>query len=1024
MKSTMLIFPLYSKNQNSLFMRKGYRFLAAWLVAVLCSIAAAAQTITLSGAVRNSSSKETVPAVSVIVKGTNLGTFTNSNGEFSLTVSKLPVVLVFSSVNYDTYEVTVSDASAKIEAEMKPNTTMGQEVVVSATRTPQRILESPVTVERLSGPALRNIAAPNYYEAIANLKGVDVHTASMSFRTVTTRGFVSSGNTRLNQLIDGMDNQAPGLNFPVGSVIGLTELDVDNIEILAGASSALYGSGGMNGTVLINSKSPFKYQGLSYNIKQGIMHVDGRQRKAAPYYNWSFRWGKAINDKFAIKLAGELIKGSDWQADDYRNKRLDNTGLFAVAGGNRGNTSDFNGINVYGDETAVNIAALSQVLQASINAGVLQASGGAVNLNNSANAYFGAIGNPTYPSNAQVGAFIALFPASLQPAAQLFVPFYLGNTRNYFGANATDRANNNVTRTGYEEKYLVDYGNLNVKFTGGLHYKITPGLEASLNSYMGTGTTVYTGADRYSLRNLKMAQHKLELRSKSWFVRGYTTQENAGESYNASAAGAFVNEAWKRTLNTSGGLTTIAASWMPQYMIAFSEGRRQSGAAGAPAADITLHASARALADVGRLVPGTAGYDAALKKVRTTPIRDGGALFLDKTDLWAAEGQLNLSETAGFAEVVEVITGVQWKQYVLNSQGTLFADNTDTLIGYAKIPKRGNIKVNETGGYIQLRKKLIGDALTLNASMRYDKQTNFDGKFTPRFTAVVRVARDNNVRVSYQTAYRFPSMQNQYIALSTGTAVLIGCLPEFQTFYKLNSTLVGYTAASVIQARATGDVNALVPAVYKEVKPESVSSYEIGYKGIIHKKLLVDAYLYYSQYKDFLATIVVGQSKTGNKAELLSPFTTTNISYTQNSPEKVKAIGWGIGLDYNIYRNFYLSGNVFSDELRDAPANLVTFFNAPKYRFNIGLRNDNVYKNIGFNVIVKWQDNNFYEGTFVKGTLPYFAWVDAQVSYRPAGTKSTFRVGGTNLGNNYYRTGFGSPYVGGLYYVSYGYNLF
>ena len=119
-----------------------------------------------------------------------------------------------------------------------------------------------------------------------------------------------------------------------------------------------------------------------------------------------------------------------------------------------------------------------------------------------------------------------------------------------------------------------------------------------------------------------------------------------------------------------------------------------------------------------------------------------------------------------------------------------------------------------------------------------------------------------------------------------------------------------------------------------------------------------------------------------------------------------------------------LYGNMFSDEMRDAPVGLVTFFNAPKYRFNIGLRNDNVYKNIGFNVVVKWQDNNFYEGTFVSGTLPYFAWVDAQVSYRPAGTKSLFRIGGTNLGNNYYRTGFGSPYVGGLYYISYGYNIF
>lgn len=1009
-------------------MRKSYRYLSAWLMAVLFSIAANAQSVNLSGTVRNATNKEGVVAVTVAVKGSSLATFTNPNGEFSLKVPKLPVVLIFTSTGgYDAQEVTVTDATQPVSVDLKVNSVMGQEVIVAANRVPTRILESPVSIERLSSSALKNAAAPSAYEAIGNMKGVDVHTASLNFRTVTTRGFVSSGNTRLIQLIDGMDNQAPGLNFAVGGVIGLTDLDVDNIEVLPGASSALYGSGGMNGTVLLNSKSPFKYTGLSYNIKQGMMHVDSKQRSTTPYYNWSFRWAKNFKNKFAIKLAAELVKGNDWQAEDYRNKRIDKTGLFAVAGGNRQNTPDYNGINTYGDETSVNIAALSQVLQATIQGGVLQQSLGTVNLNNTAAFYFNSIGNPTYPTTAQTNGFLSLFSANptLQGAASVFLPFYLANTRNYLGANATDRANNNVTRTGYEEKHLVDYGNLNVKFVGGLHYKITNNLEASWNSYIGSGTTVYTGADRYSLRNLKIAQHKLELRSKNWFVRGYTTQENAGESYNASAAGAFLNEAWKPTAPVgAAGIAGIPASWIGNYILTYSETLRQTGAAGLPASNFTLHTNARASSDIGRLLPGTPAYQAALKKVRTTPIKNGGALFLDKTDLWAGEGQINLSDVGRFSDKIEVIAGTQWKQYVLNSQGTLFADNTDTLIGYAKIANRGNIKVNETGGYIQLRKKLLDDVLTLSGSIRYDKQTNFKGKFTPRISGLIKVAKDNFIRMSFQTAYRFPTMQNQYIALSTGTAVLIGCLPEFQNFYKLNTVpFKGYTAASIITARAGGGTAALVPAVYKEVNPETVGSFEVGYKGILMKKLMVDAYAYYSRYQDFLATIVVGQSRDGTPSGLLNPFTTTNISYTQNAPETVKAIGWGIGLDYNVFKGYYLTGNVFSDELKDPPAGLVTFFNAPKYRFNVGLRNDNICKGIGFNAILKWQDNNYYEGTFVKGTLPYFAWVDAQVSYRPAGTKSVFRVGGTNLGNNYYRTGYGSPAVGGLYYFSYGYNI-
>jgi outer membrane receptor protein involved in Fe transport len=662
-----------------------------------------------------------------------------------------------------------------------------------------------------------------------------------------------------------------------------------------------------------------------------------------------------------------------------------------VIGGNRGNDPNFNGINIYGDETSANMASFAQLVVAQTRAGLLPFG---VDVVAQANTYFTAIGSPVYPTTTQFGNFIALFPAAAQPSVQNFLPFYNGLRNNYF---KTD----NVSRTGYNEKDLVDYQTINFKFTGGIHYKITQNIEASFNTYMGTGTTVYTGADRYSLRGLKMAQHKLEFKAKTWMVRAYTTQENAGDSYNASALGAFINESWKPS-----------SAWFPQYIGTFSEGRRTTGTA---ASDITLHTAARNAADVGRLLPGTTAFNNAVKTIRNRPIKNGGARFLDKTDLWAFDGQLNLSDALHFSDQVEVIVGSQWKQYVLNSQATLFADTA------------GNIRINEYGGFIQLKKKMFNDVLTLSAAGRYDKQTNFEGRFTPRFTAVIKVAKDNNLRFSYQQAYRFPSNQNQYISLVTGSGTLIGCLPEFQTYYKLNSTLPGYTAASILAYRASGNpanTSLLVQASYKEVSPETVNSFEAGYKGIIAKKLLVDAYAYYSKYKNFLATVGVGQSRSGNPQELFSPFTTTNVSYIQNAPQEVKAFGWGIGLEYQVIKNYMLYGNVFSDELRDVPAGLVTFFNAPKYRFNIGLRNDNVCKNIGFNVVVKWQDNSFYEGTFVSGTLPYFATVDAQISYRPPTTKSVFRIGGTNLGNNYYRTGFGSPAVGGLYYFSYGWNIF
>ena len=973
-------------------MRKSYRNLASSLIAVLIAFSAYAQTVTVSGVVKSSSSKESVPAVSVAVKGTTQGTYTNSDGEFTLNVSKLPVTLIFSSIGYEDQEVIVSDASKTVSVAFKEKNALGQEVVVSATRAPQKLLESPVTVERLGATTLRNVAAPNFYEALGNVKGVDVHTASLTFRTVTTRGFVSSGNTKLNQLIDGMDNQAPGLNFAVGSMVGPSDLDVESVEVLSGASSALYGSGGMNGTVLINSKNPFKYQGLSYNIKQGLMHADSKQRSASPYYDWSFRWAKAYKNKLAFKLGAELVKGNDWQAMDYRNKAQIGI-LSAVVGGNRTSDPNYNGINMYGDETSADMNAFSYYVQDQTRRGILAATGGALDVVNSANAYFTAIGNPMYPTNAQIGNFLALLPAPLQSTVQSMMPFYIGLRNGYFNKAS-------VSRTGYEEKTLVDYNTVNVRLSGGVHYKFKDNLELSFNSNFGSGTTVYTGADRYSLKNLRMAQHKLELRAKNWFYRAYTTQENAGDSYNSSALGAFLNE------------TALASSsWFPLYIGTFSEGRRANGAL---VSDFQLHQAARASADATRLIPGTAAYDAAVKTIKSTPIRKGGALFLDKSDLYAMETQVNLSDMIGFSKSVEIIAGSSWKQWVMNSQGTIFADTTQLL------------KINEYGGYVQLKKKLLNDNLTLTASGRYDKQTNFDGKFTPRVSAVIKVANENFVRLSYQSAYRFPTNQNQYISLVTGSGSLIGCLPSFQDYYKLNSTRPGYTAASVLAYRAgtLADSSRLVRARYREVKPESVKSYELGYKGVIGKKLLIDAYVYYSQYQDFLVGVPVVQSKNGANYELYSAYSSSNVSYQQNSLDVVKTIGWGIGGEYQFIKKYVIYGNVFSDKLNGVQAGTVTYFNAPKYRVNVGLRNENFYKNFGFNVVYKWQDRNYYEGTFVTGTLPSFGWWDGQITYRPKETKSTFRLGATNIANNYQRTGFGSPAVGGMYYVSYGYNLF
>lgn len=899
-------------------MRKCYRLMMALLLSCLASISICAQPITLTGTVRNSTNNEPVPAVSVVVKGSeSIGAFTDQDGVFKLSVPRLPVVLVFSSVGFGTQEVNVSSATQNLDINFVPGFSLGQEVVISASRTPERILESPVSIERVSIANIRTAAASSYYDIVTTLKGVDIIASSLTFKTPTTRGFGGSGSTRFNQIVDGMDNQAPGLNFSVGAVIGLTELDVESMELLPGASSALYGPGGMNGTLLINSKSPFKYPGLSFQIKTGMMHTDGRERDISPYYNWSLRWAQKASEKFAFKIGAELIQAKDWLADDYRNyRRIGTNGT--IVDGTRSTDPNYDGVNVYGDETTIDIR--SRVLD-------------------------------------PIG---------------VAVPFW----RDYINAMPDSIP---VSRTGYTEKEVANPNTLNFKLSGAVHYKLTSKIEAILAGHIGTGNTVYTGSQRYSLKDMKMAQYKLELRSEKWFVRGYTTQENAGESHNLTISTQLFNEAWKPS-----------PTWYQQYAFALLNAKL------AGKADLDAHNIARAVADQGRPASGSPQFKNIYTEVRKKPIPTGG-LFLDRTDLYFAEGQYNFSSVVKF---VDMIVGGNWKQYVLNSEGTLFAD------------KPGEpIKINETGAYIQVGREIIADKLKLTAAGRYDKNKNFEGRFTPRITALVKPAKDHNIRLSFQTAYRFPSTQQQWIDLNVGTGRLIGSTIELWEKYDLiNNPGYASSASGVSSERVS----------YVQVKPESVTTFEVGYKSLIRQKLLIDAYAYFGAYQDFISRRDVAQFPGGVPGPTFNGF-----SIVVNAPEKVKTNGWGASIEWLLPRNFTITANMSSDKIRDVPTNFRAFFATPELRSVLSLANTGFGPKdlLGFNVSWRWQEGFFYENDFAQGDLPAYHVVDAAISFKRPAIKSLFKLGATNLLNQYYRTAVGNPSIGGLYYISFAYNV-
>lgn len=936
-----------------------------------------AQSTIVSGSVNDKLTNEPIPGVSVTVKGKSVGTSTDLKGQFSFsTTEKAPFVLLVNFIGYAPVEREISGNTTNLSFQLETAAILGQEVVVSASRTPERILESPVTIERLGVAQIREAAAPSFYDAIQNIKGVEMSTQSLTFRSYNTRGFNSNGNTRFNQLIDGMDNQAPGLNFSVGNIVGITELDVDNVELLPGASSALYGAGGISGTMLMTSKDPFKYQGASFQLKTGINHVNDQNTSAQEFRQFDMRVAKAWNNKFGAKFAFSFLQAKDWFGTNYSNfDRVAN----APKAGDRQSYPDYDGVNVYGDENSFNMRATNGQVEAGARAAILAASGGLFNPQAALNNL--PAGTP-YAS--YVGFINANVPAALRPAVtNQYLPFY------YAQRNPSVLPNQNITRTGYNEIDLVDYNTESLKMSGGLYYNLSSTVQLTAQANWGTGTSVYTGSDRYSLRNFNIGLYKLELKGQDFYVRGYTTQERSGDSYISSILGAYVNE--KNNPSTA---------WLPTYIGTYVGARLNPSVTEAQA-----HVAARQAADVGRAVPGTTKFETLANEIKNTFISQSdfskgiyGAKFNDKSNLYHYEGMYNFNRA--FNNVVEFQVGASARRYDLNSGGTIFDD------------LNREIDIDEYAAFGQLGKK-FGEAFKVTVAGRYDKSQNFEGRFTPRVTGVWTVAKNSNIRASFQTGFRNPTTQNQYIDLSVGggSQRLIGGIPEFLNKYKL-LTNIPYTDASYKQAVA--GTGSLVQYNFdpRGVRPESVTAYELGFKSLLGSNLLLDVYGFINEYKDFITSTAVYQLDGG-------VFTRYGVPVNANG--KVTTYGGALGLDY-VRGKYTLSGNVSYNKMNDLPADYNNDFNTPTIRYNLGLSNREVFKNVGFNVNYRWQDKFMWFSSFAGGEVPAFGTVDAQVNLKVPSINSVIKIGGSNILNKYYITSYGNPEAGAMYYVSLAFN--
>ena len=931
------------------------RIYLLFLSLFFCGLTFAQNSISGSVSDRNG---QPIPGVNVKVIGQDASTATDFDGKFILkSVLSLPVKIEISSLGFTTQILTVRSYNEKISVKLLDEETKLNEIVVSASRTPERVLESPVTIERMGIAEIKKTASPSFYDGLENLKEVQMNTSSMSFKSINTRGFASVANTRFMQLVDGMDNSSPLLNFVLGNLIGVSEIDVQSVELLPGASSALYGANAFNGILFMNSKSPFSSPGITGYAKFG--QTTQKAAGTNDYVDYGVRMAAVFSPKLAGKANFTYMRGTEWYATNYDDKTR--------AGIDRSNYG-YDGINVYGDEVATVIPA------------------------------------PTLPAE-------------------------------------------RISRTGYNEVDLTDNKVSNTKIDFSLHYRPfgDEKLEVIWQSKFGFGNTVYQGANRYYLNNFFMQQHKLEFKGKNFFVRGYTTTEDGGESYDMLFTGININRKAKSD-----------ATWFGDYARAYAGSSLVLGllpseahAAARNFADNNISPTGLGLVSSGkpRFIPGTAAFKEAFNQVIADPNVLTGSKLVDNSRIYHSDANYNFKDLISIAEIQ---VGGSFRQYQLNSGGRIYTDAD------------GPIRYDEYGVYTQVMKKFMDDRLKFTGSIRYDKSQNFKGNYSPRVSLVYSGGqnKNHNFRGSFQTGFRNPSTQDQYIGFNVGSAILLGSAPDNFTRYSetlpiatavgqafaggtsvtingLNAYNNSYTASSIAAFSATGNTALLRKTNVDFVKPEEVKAFEVGYRSYINNTS-IDINGYYNEYNNFIGNLNVvaplygtaqdAPNAAGGPTDLgtqsLHALQNGNIRAFQlytNTDLKIRSLGFGVGLSRKVYQDFEVGVNYnyaeFSFDQEKDPS-FEAGFNTPKHRVKASIGNEKLFPNFGFNVSGRWNSEYLWQSSFADGTIKAATVIDAQLNYNFPSLKSTLKVGASNIGGKEYGQVLGAGLIGQQYFAS------
>lgn len=959
-----------------------------------------AQT-TISGTVIDVNQEPLVGA-NVELKGTTDGTITDNEGDFSLTISASPpFTLVISYVGYNEDEVRVTGDETDLLIILEKESSFLNEIVISASRVEERILESPVTIEKLDLRTINASGSSDYFDEMTKLKGVTGASGSLTFNAINTRGFGGIANTRFVQLVDGIDNSAPLLNFPMGNLIGIGETDIKNVELVPGAASALYGPNAFNGIMLMTSKSPYDYEGITASVKTGFTSASNDE--AHPLYGIDFRYAKTFG-KFGIKVTGSYFGATDWKADDYYTNMADKYTYSQEPSINADGTVNlgdrplqFDGINTYGDEGVLSSVPLGALPE----------------------------DNPTR------AALVDGVANGIHEATGADLDFL----KMFVGSNFQFLPTVQLRRTGIPESYLLDDRRAtSTKGALALHYRPVSDIDINYNFRIGGGNSVYQGSEKYVLRDFISYSNKLEATGTNFMVRSYMTQTDAGNSYNMTALGSYTNELMAGT----------AAAWAPTYLGSYvgtymgTALQEIMGGGTTPVEEIFENkelyamANAKARIEADQLLPalGSDNFNDAVNTIKNTLFQHsdpekgilGGASFIDASRLWHTEGTYDFSSLTD--DKLGILVGANHRLYSLFTDGTVFNEDPEGT------GENKRIKINEVGAFVQLMKKFADERLRTSASLRYDKNENFDGIFSPRLAVVGLLGpkRQHTLRASFQTGFRNPDTQAQYIYFPASTILMGGAKVNAERYGVYEGGAYSVDSWNAFQASAlTGapDVSLLETVTLDYIRPEKLTSVEVGYRTIAGD-LFVDVNAYYTWYKDFIsATNVIAKEGFMHQGQLVPGFsdypaeTPPILRPYYNISTDVTSWGAAIGLNYNLSKGYLANVNYSYMDFDAGDADVKTIdFNSPKNIINVGMTNVNIGRsNIGASVNYRWQSGFYWVSSFGYGDIDAYGTLDASVSYTFRNLNTKLKIGGTNLIGPDYITNIGGPMIGKTMFV-------